>query len=49
MFEHAPVTLQTDEPYPIEYLEPLKSLWVDEGIQTTFAKGNTFAMNENIE
>lgn len=49
MFEHIIHHLSANESYPIEYLEPLKSLWNDESIQQTFAKGHTFAFNENIK
>lgn len=35
-------------PYPVEYLEPLKSLWNDKAIQETFSRGNTFALNDNV-
>lgn len=49
MFEHISGHLSINESYPIEYLEPLKSLWKDQGIQDTFSKGNTFAFNENIK
>ncbi|KAG1191085.1 hypothetical protein G6F36_002607 [Rhizopus arrhizus] len=48
LFEQIPTTLSLQESYPIEYLEPLKSLWKDKGIQETFSKGHTFAFNENI-
>ncbi|KAI8373778.1 guanine nucleotide binding protein, alpha subunit [Blakeslea trispora] len=41
--------LSIHEPYPSDYLEPLKSLWDDESIQSTFSKGHTFAFNENIK
>ncbi|KAI8075830.1 guanine nucleotide binding protein, alpha subunit [Gilbertella persicaria] len=41
--------LSIHEPYLIDYLSPLKSLWQDESIQTTFSKGHTFAFNENIK
>ncbi|ORE11927.1 guanine nucleotide binding protein, alpha subunit [Rhizopus microsporus var. microsporus] len=48
LFERRPTSLSMHEPYPIEYLEPLKSLWRDKGIQATFEKSNTFAFNEDI-
>ncbi|RCH89300.1 hypothetical protein CU097_000329, partial [Rhizopus azygosporus] len=48
LFERRPTSLSMHEPYPIEYLEPLKSLWKDKGIQATFEKSNTFAFNEDI-
>jgi guanine nucleotide-binding protein subunit alpha len=49
MFEHIINTLPAHEPYPIDYLEPLQSLWNDASIQKTFSKGHTFAFNENIQ
>jgi hypothetical protein len=33
----------------MQYYQPLLSLWQDASIQATFAKGNTFAFNENIK
>lgn len=49
MFEHVSGHISIHEPYPIEYLGPLQSLWKDSSIQETFAKGHTFAFNENIK
>ncbi|KAI9349984.1 guanine nucleotide binding protein, alpha subunit [Pilaira anomala] len=49
LFEHATGNISIHEPYPIQYLAPLKSLWNDQGIQKTFDRGNTFAFNENIK
>ena len=36
-------------PFPSEYLQPLKALWHDNGIQETFKKGHTFALNDNVQ
>ena len=49
MFEHVSNSLSINEPYPEEYLQPLQSLWKDPSIAKTFAKGHTFAFNENIQ
>ncbi|KAG2210452.1 hypothetical protein INT47_002394 [Mucor saturninus] len=49
MFEHINGQISIHESFPIEYLEPLQSLWKDNSIQHTFLKGNTFAFNENIK
>lgn len=51
LFEH-PVSsfqLSIHESFPPDYYQPLVSLWTDGSIQTTFAKGHTFAFNENIK
>lgn len=47
LFENPPM-LSQGMPYPVEYLEPLKSLWNDKAIQETFSRGNTFALNDNV-
>ncbi|GAA5816427.1 hypothetical protein MFLAVUS_009956 [Mucor flavus] len=39
--------LKRDEPYPSKYLEPLKLLWNDSGIQAAKNKGNMFALHDN--
>jgi len=41
-------SLSTGEPFPIKYLEPLKSLWADPGVQSTYAKGYEYAAPENM-
>ena len=38
MIEHA-VGIQDGEPYPSEYHEPLKHLWMDPNIQNTLRRG----------
>ncbi|KAJ8655346.1 hypothetical protein O0I10_009035 [Lichtheimia ornata] len=48
LFENLPI-LRQGMPYPQEYLQPLKSLWADEGIQDTFRRGNTFALSDNVQ
>lgn len=41
-------SLSTGEPFPIRYLEPLKALWRDPGVQATYAKGHEYAAPENL-
>ncbi|KAI8145013.1 guanine nucleotide binding protein, alpha subunit [Fennellomyces sp. T-0311] len=48
LFESLPM-IRHGTPYPIAYLDPLKALWSDKGIQSTFRKGHTFALNDNVE
>ncbi|KAG2224379.1 hypothetical protein INT45_006779 [Circinella minor] len=40
--------LNSSEPYPHVYLDPLKELWADPGIQKVCQKGNQFALHDNI-
>ncbi|KAK3685400.1 guanine nucleotide binding protein, alpha subunit [Podospora appendiculata] len=41
--------MTADEPLPIDYLEPVKQLWVDEGVKKAIAKGNEFALHDNLD
>ncbi|KLU90042.1 guanine nucleotide-binding protein alpha-2 subunit [Magnaporthiopsis poae ATCC 64411] len=34
---------------PIEFLEPIKQLWVDQGVKKAIAKGNEFALHDNLD
>lgn len=34
---------------PQEYLAPIKSLWQDEGVKAAIAKGNEYALHDNLE
>ncbi|KAI7862095.1 guanine nucleotide binding protein, alpha subunit [Spinellus fusiger] len=47
MFEQETL-LSEGSPYPTQYLEPLKRLWSDSGIQSTIERGNTFALHDNL-
>lgn len=47
MIEHAP-DLCDGEPFPVEYLAPLKSLWQDENLQAAYERGNEAALPENL-
>lgn len=37
-----------NDPFPADYLEPIKQLWVDAGVRRTIAKGNEFALHDNL-
>ncbi|KAI9493788.1 putative guanine nucleotide-binding protein alpha-2 subunit [Zychaea mexicana] len=41
--------LTPGQPYPQLYLEPLKELWNDSGIQKICQMGNQFALHDNIQ
>lgn len=34
---------------PIEFLDPIKALWVDAGVKKAIAKGNEFALHDNLD
>ncbi|CDH53895.1 g-protein alpha subunit [Lichtheimia corymbifera JMRC:FSU:9682] len=40
--------LAKDEPFPPDYLDILKKLWADEGIQSAYEHGNSFALHDNV-
>jgi guanine nucleotide-binding protein subunit alpha len=41
--------LNANQPMPTDYLEPIKKLWVDEGVRQAIAKGNEFALHDNLD
>lgn len=41
--EDAP-DLKDGQAFPVEYLEPLKKLWMDEGVQKGLSRGNEAAL-----
>jgi guanine nucleotide-binding protein subunit alpha len=41
-------SLNSGEPFPTRYLEPLKSLWADPAVQNTYSRGHEFAAPENL-
>ncbi|KAK0190213.1 heterotrimeric G protein alpha subunit 4 [Armillaria mellea] len=41
--------LKDGEPFPVEYLQPLKALWLDPGIRAAWERGNEAALPENLE
>ena len=38
--------IRDGEPFPMEFFEPLKSLWEDPGVQMAFGRGNEAALPE---
>ena len=38
--------LRDNEPFPMEFYEPLKSLWADPNVQKAWARGNEAALPE---
>ncbi|KAI8888600.1 guanine nucleotide binding protein, alpha [Backusella circina FSU 941] len=40
--------LEENEPFPLDYLIPLKALWEHENVQKALEKGNTLALHDNI-
>ncbi len=40
--------ISPNDPLPPEYLEPLKSLWADAGVQKAILKGNEYALHDNL-
>jgi hypothetical protein len=47
LFHEIPL-IKKGQPYPDAYLQPLKDLWSDAGVQESYSKGNTFALNDNV-
>ncbi|CAK7234175.1 G-Protein alpha subunit [Sporothrix curviconia] len=41
--------LGANDPLPVDYLEPIKSLWKDAGVKSAIAKGNEFALHDNLD
>lgn len=33
----------------MDYLEPVKKLWQDEGVKQAIEKGNEFALHDNLD
>ena len=40
--------LSANEPMPSDYLLPIKRLWADGGVKQAIAKGNEFALHDNL-
>lgn len=40
--------IAAEDKMPPEYLEPIRALWVDEGIKAAIAKGNEYALHDNL-
>lgn len=47
LIEAAP-DLKDSEPFPMQYLDPLKALWQDQGVQAAIQRGNEVALPENL-
>lgn len=41
--------MSANEPLPIDYLGPIKNLWFDSGVKAAIAKGNEFALHDNLD
>jgi guanine nucleotide-binding protein subunit alpha len=41
--------LAPTQPLPMDYLDPVKKLWQDEGVKQAILKGNEFALHDNLE
>jgi guanine nucleotide-binding protein subunit alpha len=41
--------MSATEPLPSDYLEPIQMLWVDGGVKQAIAKGNEFALHDNLD
>ncbi|KAI0186451.1 G protein alpha subunit [Xylaria flabelliformis] len=42
------VEIGPNDPLPQNYLQPIKSLWADAGVQKAILKGNEYALHDNI-
>jgi len=42
------VEIGPNDPLPEEYLQPIKSLWADAGVQKAILKGNEYALHDNV-
>jgi guanine nucleotide-binding protein subunit alpha len=40
--------ISPQERMPVDYLEPVKSLWQDSGVKAAIAKGNEYALHDNL-
>lgn len=43
------VEISPRDDLPQDYLEPIKKLWADGGVKQTIAKGNEFALHDNLD
>lgn len=41
--------ISAQDPLPAEFLDPIKQLWVDGGVKKAIAKGNEFALHDNLD
>jgi len=47
LFNESP-SINEGQPFPVAYLDPLKSLWADSGVQLCYEKGNQYALHDNM-
>jgi len=40
--------INTGEPFPPNYLNALKTLWSDEGVQACYSRAHEWALQENL-
>jgi guanine nucleotide-binding protein subunit alpha len=40
--------ISPDSKMPEDYLEPIKLLWQDSGVMAAIAKGNEYALHDNL-
>lgn len=40
--------ISTQDRMPADYLEPVKTLWADAGVKMAIAKGNEYALHDNL-
>lgn len=38
-----------EDKLPQDYLEPIKALWGDDGVRAAIAKGNEYALHDNLQ
>ncbi len=41
--------LGANDTLPADYLEPIKQLWQDDGVKRAIAKGNEYALHDNLD
>jgi guanine nucleotide-binding protein subunit alpha, other len=42
------IEISANDPLPKDYLNPIKALWVDDGVRKAIEKGNEFALHDNL-
>lgn len=40
--------ISPEDKLPQDYLEPIKALWQDSGVRKAIAKGNEYALHDNL-
>lgn len=40
--------ISPEDKLPQEYLQPIKTLWQDSGVKQAIAKGNEYALHDNL-